>query len=210
MLQLVHNTWIKGYLEQSLYSAVMLELGKEYRADTVERPWDMVLEMSELPGRIVSKDAGMLDILDRMSGSLLVLGEPGAGKTFTLLELARDAITRAQADPTQPIPVILNLSFWTGKKRGKRENKEEQGKKENAETRGAFKKILGEIDAFLKTKGGRAAGKEKEDGRERHSRHLAPKAKTVKTEARPRSRKTLSGRKAEEKDNQDFKKEEKP
>jgi V/A-type H+-transporting ATPase subunit A len=95
-------------------------------------------------------------------------------------------------------------------KKNKRENKEEQGKKENAETRGAFKKILGEIDAFLKTKGGRAAGKEKEDGRERHSRHLAPKAKTVKAEARPRSRKTLSGRKAEEKDNQDFKKEEKP
>jgi len=51
--------------------------------------------------------------------------------------------------------------------------------------------------------------KEKENGRERHSRHLAQKAKTVKTDARPRSRRTLSGRDTDEEDNQQVKEEEK-
>lgn len=115
MLQLVHNTWIKGYFEQSLHGAVLLELGKEYDPKAVERPWDMVLYMPERPDQSVPKGAKMLDILDQMSGSLLILGEPGSGKTFTLLELARDAIARAQADSTQPIPVVFNLSSWAVK-----------------------------------------------------------------------------------------------
>ncbi|MBN1815583.1 MAG: hypothetical protein JXA14_27365 [Anaerolineae bacterium] len=116
MLQLVHNTWIKGYFEQSLHGAVLLELGKEYHPNAVERPWDMVLYMPERPEQTVPKGTKMLDILDQMSGSLLILGDPGSGKTFTLLELARDAIARAQADPTQPIPVIFNLSSWAAKR----------------------------------------------------------------------------------------------
>jgi hypothetical protein len=45
MLQLVRNTWIKGVLEQSLHGAAMIELGMEERADAVERPWDMIVQM---------------------------------------------------------------------------------------------------------------------------------------------------------------------
>jgi hypothetical protein len=44
---------------------------------------------------------------------LLMLGETGAGKTTLLLELASELLTRAEGDPTLPIPVILNLSSWT-------------------------------------------------------------------------------------------------
>jgi hypothetical protein len=47
-----------------------------------------------------------------MNGELLILGEPGSGKTTTLLELARDLIDRAVADETQLIPVVFNLSSW--------------------------------------------------------------------------------------------------
>jgi V/A-type H+-transporting ATPase subunit A len=94
-------------------------------------------------------------------------------------------------------------------KGNKNDNKKEGEKGEREGTRGDFRKILGEIDAFIKTKGGRVGGKEKEDGRERHSRHLAQKAKTVKTDARPRSRKTLSGRTEDEENTQHVKEEEK-
>ncbi len=45
--------------------------------------------------------------------SLLVLGEPGAGKTTMLLELARDLLSRAERDPIKPMPVIFSLSAWT-------------------------------------------------------------------------------------------------
>jgi hypothetical protein len=43
---------------------------------------------------------------------LLILGTPGSGKTTTLLELARDLIARAEHNPTEPIPVVFNLSSW--------------------------------------------------------------------------------------------------
>ncbi|MBN1815591.1 MAG: tetratricopeptide repeat protein [Anaerolineae bacterium] len=112
MLQLVHNTWINGYLEQSLHGAAPLELGKNFCPDAIERPWDRVIQMPEQPNRAVPTGTSMLDLFDQMSGSLLILGDPGSGKTLTLLELARDAIARAQTDPTCPIPVIFNLASW--------------------------------------------------------------------------------------------------
>jgi DNA polymerase III delta prime subunit len=43
------------------------------------------------------------------------LGEPGSGKTTTLLQLARDLIAEVDSAFTQPVPVILNLSTWTNK-----------------------------------------------------------------------------------------------
>ena len=47
-----------------------------------------------------------------MGRSLLVLGEPGAGKTTTLLELARHCADRACTVPGEPIPVVFTLSSW--------------------------------------------------------------------------------------------------
>jgi len=52
---------------------------------------------------------------DDAGQGLLILGEPGAGKTTLLLDLARELLTRAQGDPLQPIPVIVNLSSWATK-----------------------------------------------------------------------------------------------
>src|SRR5207244_4509616 len=53
------------------------------------------------------------EISDQLEQRLLILGDPGSGKTTTLLELARDLITRAKNDPRQPIPVVFHLSTWT-------------------------------------------------------------------------------------------------
>jgi predicted NACHT family NTPase len=48
-------------------------------------------------------------------GLLLILGEPGSGKTTTLLELAVNLISRANADAKERVPVVLNLSSWKKK-----------------------------------------------------------------------------------------------
>jgi DNA polymerase III delta prime subunit len=56
----------------------------------------------------------ILEIFDRkdIAGKLLILGEPGSGKTITLLELAQSLIQRAEANSNFPIPILFNLSFW--------------------------------------------------------------------------------------------------
>jgi NACHT domain len=51
-------------------------------------------------------------VYDDADGELLILGEPGAGKTILLLELACDLIERATLDEGHPIPVIFDLSSW--------------------------------------------------------------------------------------------------
>jgi len=116
MLELVRNTWVKGVLEQSLHGAAMIELGLEERADAVERPWDIVLQMPDRPNRELPPGTKIVDVFDQMNRALLILGEPGSGKTTMLLELARDTIARAEEDPTQPIPVVFNLSSWAEKR----------------------------------------------------------------------------------------------
>jgi WD40 repeat protein/DNA polymerase III delta prime subunit len=116
MLELVKNTWVKGVLEQSLHGAAMIELGLEERAEAVEHPWDMLVRMPDQPNRALPPGTRIIGVFEEMGCSLLILGEPGSGKTTMLLELARDLIVRAEQDPTQPIPVVFNLSSWAEKR----------------------------------------------------------------------------------------------
>jgi len=115
MLELVKNTWVKGVLEQSLHGAAMIELRLEERADAVERPWDM-LQAPDQPNRPIPHGTKIVKVFDQMSQALLILGEPGSGKTTMLLDMARDTIARAEDDSTQPIPVVFNLSSWVEKR----------------------------------------------------------------------------------------------
>ncbi len=45
-------------------------------------------------------------------GRVLLLGEPGAGKTTTLLAFARDAAAARLSDPAQPLPLFARISGW--------------------------------------------------------------------------------------------------
>lgn len=47
-----------------------------------------------------------------IQGRLLILGEPGSGKTNELLVLARNLLSLARKSPDKPIPVIFELSEW--------------------------------------------------------------------------------------------------
>jgi predicted NACHT family NTPase len=66
--------------------------------------------------RNLESEAGPAAVFSEAGHALLILGEPGGGKTITLLELARELIERFERDPHQPAPVVLNLSTWDRKR----------------------------------------------------------------------------------------------
>jgi hypothetical protein len=120
LLAKVKHDWIDGVLEKSLHRAALIELGKELTPDMVQprAPWEMVLESPRQERRAAPPGKAMLEILDEVEHTLLIFGAPGSGKTFTLLELARDAGLRAERDPLQPVPVVFNLSAWAERRPG--------------------------------------------------------------------------------------------
>lgn len=114
LLDRVEAFWIEGVLEQSLVGEITHALGKADAGEAVEHPWESVLEIPGERARTLARDKPIKPIYDQLGRSMLILGEPGSGKTITLLELARDLVHAARTDPSQPVPVVLNLSSWIG------------------------------------------------------------------------------------------------
>ncbi|MEH2025920.1 NACHT domain-containing protein [Nostoc sp.] len=117
LLNKVKQYWIKGVLEKSLYTKSLIDLGLEERLDAVKRPSNIVQEIPNESGQTLPEGKSVSDVFNQMGKgrTLLILGEPGAGKTITLLKLAQELIARTEKDFSQPIPVVLNLSSWGNK-----------------------------------------------------------------------------------------------
>lgn len=117
MLQLVKSTWIEGVLEQSLYNAVLIDLHLETRPRAVDYPWDMIIRTPDQADRPFPHGTKIVDVFEQMQQLMLILGEPGSGKTTVLLALGRDLIVQAEDAPTLPLPVVFNLSSWAEKRK---------------------------------------------------------------------------------------------
>jgi DNA polymerase III delta subunit len=114
LLNKINNFWIKKVLESSLQNQFRIELGLEEQFDAIALPCQMAWETAEQHRRILPRGTRVIDKFDELGTgrTLLILGEPGSGKTTALLELARDLLMDAQSEVTLPIPVVLNLSSW--------------------------------------------------------------------------------------------------
>ncbi|MDY7019860.1 MAG: protein kinase [Cyanobacteriota bacterium] len=118
LINKVKNFWIKGVLETSIHDRAIIELGLKSRLDLLERPWGMVWGNPETEGELLPTKVKIIDKFREMGEgrSLLILGEPGSGKTTTLLQLTRDLLQQAEIDIYTPIPVVFNLSSWMNEK----------------------------------------------------------------------------------------------
>jgi hypothetical protein len=112
LLNKVRRFWVQGVLERSLHGAILLDLGMEYKPEAIQHPWDTVVRWPDQIERTLPSGTRIIEVFDESGGSLLILGEPGSGKTTALLELTRDLIVRFENNPDGPIPIVLNLSSW--------------------------------------------------------------------------------------------------
>ncbi|MEH1819157.1 MAG: NACHT domain-containing protein [Nostoc sp.] len=114
LLSKVKEYWIKGVLEKSLFTEAMIELGLEERSDIIERPFIGFEELSEKSRKILPTGTDATEFFNQIGDgrTLLILGEPGSGKTITLLKLAQNLIARAEEDIRRLIPIVFNLSSW--------------------------------------------------------------------------------------------------
>ncbi len=105
---------VTSRLSQSLHNAVLINLDKQIQPQQVRNPLSAEIKIGALPSQPLPPGTEILEVFERsdISGRLLILGDPGAGKTTTLLDLAKGLVERAIADSANPIPVIFALSSW--------------------------------------------------------------------------------------------------
>lgn len=115
------RSWVEQQLGTALEDTYHMALGLVARPDAIVRPYDSQETALAVP---VALPAGTT-AAERFhaqggSGSLIILGAPGSGKTTALLELARDLIAAAERDARLPIPVVFKLASWDDQRWGGR------------------------------------------------------------------------------------------
>lgn len=115
LLGKVREFWIENVLEQAVDRELWIELGKRVEKNQLHQPWDTVIRVLNQKAQLLGKDEKLSKIFLAKGKSLLILGNPGAGKTMTLLDLARDLLDLAEKNELAPVPVVFNLSSWSDK-----------------------------------------------------------------------------------------------
>jgi hypothetical protein len=114
LINLVENFWISRWLKESLYSEVLLGLTLQVTTQELySRLWNMVARRPQGIDQLLPPETSIEEVFTDMNKSLLILGEPGSGKTTTLVDLAQSALIRAVDNVNEPVPVIFNLASWT-------------------------------------------------------------------------------------------------
>jgi flagellar biosynthesis GTPase FlhF len=107
----VKETWVDGALRNSIHNEALIALGKHPIEEAVGPPRKHVVRMSSQRSELLLQDRNITTTF-AATGLLLILGEPGSGKTTTLLELAANLLAGAKSDARERVPFVLNLSSW--------------------------------------------------------------------------------------------------
>ena len=101
---------IEKNLKEMLNGAEVIRLFMEARPDLVSNTTDDEIDESSRVPEIFPVDTSIVTVFKKYDRELLILGEPGAGKTILVLLLLSYLLDLAELDGTQPIPIYLLLS----------------------------------------------------------------------------------------------------
>ncbi len=110
LLQIV-NERIESIINSSLNNRVYMALDMEQDPEQIEAPFLGEVKVN-FQHKTYLNNTEIIDVFDdsEVAGRLLILGQPGAGKTTMLYKLAFELVKRALANSNHPIPVIVSLS----------------------------------------------------------------------------------------------------
>jgi hypothetical protein len=77
---------------------------------------DLHLSQTSDVGHNTTNPLSILHVYDEAEHELLIMGEPGTGKSMLMLDLAQHLVKKAEMYETLPLPVILDLSSWAIKR----------------------------------------------------------------------------------------------
>jgi predicted NACHT family NTPase len=117
LLEQVRRSWVQTELRGSLQEQARIELGLAERPAAVDTPLRGLLRRPDEPDQPLEPGKPISEVYRELGKQLLILGEPGAGKTSLLLELTQQLLEEAEATPEQPMPVVFHLSSWAVERR---------------------------------------------------------------------------------------------
>lgn len=113
LLDKVTSFWIEGFLKPSIQKGGVMNLELEDRPDAIASLSQGIEALSvKLDDSFEKLHETQLYEEMGQGRTLLILGEPGAGKTIALLQLAQRLVRRSEQNLGLPMPVVFNLSSW--------------------------------------------------------------------------------------------------
>jgi predicted NACHT family NTPase len=116
------STEVESRLNQSLHNRIYIVQDTDQNSEQIELPWASEIKVGSKP-KVHLTNTEITTVYDQpdIAGRLLILGEPGVGKTTMLLKLAEKLLDRTKTDSEDPIPVLFSLSSWKDEKQSIKE-----------------------------------------------------------------------------------------